>query len=424
MPTLPRLATIRQAVPTAPLADVAQTVRDELARIELRARITPGARIAVGAGSRGITDYALIVGTVVRELQALGAEPFVFPAMGSHGGATAEGQRGVLAEWGITPERMGCPVHSSMEVIQVGQTPTGIAVFCDASAFNSDGIVLVNRVKIHTDFHGPTESGLTKMMAIGLGKRQGAELIHAHGTRGLREEIPRVAAVHLARSPILCGVAIVEDGAHHVSHIQALPAEAIPHEEPAILERARGLMARLPVDACDLLIVDQIGKEISGGGMDGNIIGRMFIDGEAEPESPRVGLLLARRLSRATHGNACGIGYADLITQQLFDAMDQEITRINIATSGFPLRGRIPPIFPNDRAAVEHAIALLAEHTSPSSSSGQGGRGPTVLRIRDTLSLDEMQASESLLPELLARPGVELVAEPGEMRFDEQGALE
>ena len=207
MPSLPLLATIRQTVPTAPLADVAQAVRDQLAQIDLRSRVRPGARIAIGAGSRGITDYALIVGTVVRELQALGAAPFIFPAMGSHGGATAAGQRGVLAEWGITPERMGCEVHSSMEVVQIGETPTGIPVFCDAGAFNSDGIVLVNRVKIHTDFHGPTESGLTKMMAIGLGKRQGAELIHAHGTRGLREEIPRVAAVQLARSPILCGVA-------------------------------------------------------------------------------------------------------------------------------------------------------------------------------------------------------------------------
>src|SRR5215216_5302330 len=278
MPSLPHLATIRQTVPTAPLADVAQAVRDELARIDLLSRIKPGARIAVGAGSRGITDYALIVETVVRGLQTLGAAPFIFPAMGSHGGATAEGQRGVLAEWGITSERMGCEVHSSMDVVQIGATPSGIAVFCDASAFNSDGIVLVNRVKIHTDFHGPTESGLTKMMAIGLGKRQGAELIHAHGTRGLRDEIPQVAAVHLARSPIVCGVAIVEDGEHHVSHVQAVQAQAIPHEEPAILQRARALLARLPVEACDFLIVDQIGKDISGGGMDGNVIGRMFID--------------------------------------------------------------------------------------------------------------------------------------------------
>ncbi len=416
MQPLPDLATIRQKVPTAPLADVAQAVRDQLAQIDLRSGMKPGARIAVGAGSRGITDYALIVGTVVRELQALGAEPFVFPAMGSHGGATAEGQRGVLAEWGITPERMGCEVRSSMEVVQVGTTPSGIAVFCDADAFKSDGIVLVNRVKIHTDFHGPTESGLTKMMAIGLGKRQGAELIHAHGTRGLREEIPRVAAVQLARAPILCGVAIVEDGAHRVSMIKALPAQSILHEEPAILERARQLMARLPVDACDFLIVDQIGKEISGGGMDGNIIGRMFIDGELEPESPRVGMLLARRLTRATHGNACGIGYADMITQQLIDAMDEEITRINVATSGFLLRGRIPPVFATDRAAIEHALSTLSERIH--------GAEPTVLRIRDTLSLDELQASANLLPELLARPGIELMAEPREMRFDREGALQ
>jgi hypothetical protein len=415
MPTFPRLATIRQAVPSAPLADVGQAVRDELARIDLRSRVRPGARIAVGAGSRGITDYALIVGTVVQELQRLGAEPFVFPAMGSHGGATAAGQREVLAEWGITPERMGCPIVSSMEVVRVGTTPGGIAVFCDANAFQSDGIVLVNRVKIHTDFHGPTESGLTKMLAIGLGKRQGAELIHAHGTRGLRDEIPQVAAVHLARSPIVCGVAIVEDGEHHVSHIQAVPAQAIPYEEPAILEHARQLLARLPVDACDFLIVDQIGKDISGGGMDGNIIGRMFIDGEPEPEAPRVGMLLARRLTTASHGNACGIGYADMVTQQLIDAMDAEITRINIATSGFPLRGRIPPVFANDRAAIEHALAALAEHTN--------GAGPTVLRIRDTLNLATIQASENMLPALLSRPGVELIAEPQEPRFGADRAL-
>jgi hypothetical protein len=415
MSTFPRLATIRQSVPSAPLADVGVAVRDELARIDLRSRVRPGARIAVGAGSRGITDYALIVGAVVRELQKLDAEPFVFPAMGSHGGATAAGQREVLAEWGITPERMGCPIVSSMEVVRVGTTPSGIAVFCDALAFQSDGIVLVNRVKIHTDFHGPTESGLTKMLAIGLGKRQGAELIHAQGTRGLRDEIPRVAAVHLARSQIVCGVAIVEDGEHHVSHIQAVPAQAIPQEEPAILERARRLMARLPVDACDFLIVDQIGKDISGGGMDGNIIGRMFIDGEPEPEAPHLGMLLARRLTAASHGNATGIGYADMVTQQLIDAMDAEITRINIATSGFPLRGRIPAVFPSDRAAIEHALATLAERTN--------GAGPTVLRIRDTLSLATMQVSENVLPALLSHPGVELIAEPQEMRFEEDGTL-
>lgn len=415
MAPFPRLATIRQPVPTAPLADVAQAVRDELARVDLGARVRPGARIAVGAGSRGVASYALIVGAVVAELRRIGAEPFVFPAMGSHGGATAEGQLAVLAEWGITPERMGCPVRSSMEVVQVGATPSGVAVFCDAAAHASDGIVLVNRVKIHTDFHGPTESGLTKMMAIGLGKRQGAELIHARGVRGLREEIPPVAAVHLERSPILCGVAIVEDGAHNVSHVQAVLAADIPREEPAILERSRRLMAALPVAACDLLIVDWIGKDISGGGMDGNIIGRMLIDGEPEPPAPRIGLLLARRLTPASHGNATGLGYADLTTRQLVEAMDAEITRVNVATSGFPRRGITPPVFPSDRAALDHALEVLANRAP--------GAPPAVLRIRDTLSLAELQVSESMLPELLARPGFELLAPPAELRFDAEGAL-
>jgi len=415
MTTFPRLATIRQPVPTAPLADVAQAVRDELARIELGARIRPGARIAVGAGSRGITDYALVVGTVVAELKRLGAAPFIFPAMGSHGGATAEGQRGVLAEWGITEERMGCPIHSSMEVVQVGETETGIPVFCDAAAFASDGIVVVNRVKIHTDFHGPTESGLTKMLVIGLGKRQGAELIHALGTRGLREEIPRAAAVHLVKTPILCGVAIVEDGAHHVSHIQAVPAQDIPHEEPKILERSRTLLAKLPVDACDLLIVDRMGKDISGAGMDNNVLGRTLIDGEPEPPAPRIGLVAVLRLTEATQGNATGLGFADLTTQQLLDATDEEITRINVATSGFLRRGVVPPAAPNDRAAVERALELLKDRTN--------GAQPAVLRIRDTLSLSELKVSENLLPELLARPGVEPLAEAQELAFREDGSL-
>jgi len=414
MTHFPRRAAIRQPVPTAPLADVAQAVRDELARIDLRTRVAPGARIAVAAGSRGITDYALIVKTVVEELRALGTEPFIFPAMGSHGGATAEGQRGVLAEWGITERTIGCPVHSSMDVVRVGETETGITVFCDATAFASDGIVIVNRVKIHTDFHGPTESGLTKMMAIGLGKRQGAELIHARGARGLREEIPRVAAVHLAKSPILCGVAIVEDGAHSVSHIQAVPAQAIPREEPKILERARSLLAALPVEECDLLIIDRMGKDISGAGMDNNVLGRMFIDGEPEPPAPRIGLVAVLRLTEATHGNATGLGFADLASQQLIDAMDEEITRINIQTSGFLRRGIVPPIAPNDRAAVERALALLKE---------RDGTGPRVLRIGDTLSLSRLQVSETLLPELLARPGMELLAAPEEMRFGQDGAL-
>jgi hypothetical protein len=302
-----------------------------------------------------------------------------------------------------------------MDVVQVGETPTGIAVFCDANAFNSDGIIVVNRVKIHTDFHGPTESGLTKMMAIGLGKRQGAELIHRHGARGLREEIPRVAAVHLARSPMLCGVAIVEDGAHHVSHIQAVPAQDIPHEEPKILDRARALLAKLPVDACDLLIVDRMGKDISGAGMDNNVLGRMLIDGQPEPPAPRIGMVAVLRLTEASHGNATGLGFADLTTQQLIGAMDEEITRINLETSGFMRRAVVPPIAPDDHSAIERALTTLAARTN--------GAGPAVLRIRDTLSLAELQVSENLLPALLARPGVELIGEPREMRFDQQLAL-
>jgi|HigsolmetaAR201D_1030396.scaffolds.fasta_scaffold14410_2 hypothetical protein len=415
MTAFPRLARIRQQVPYAPIADIAQAVHDEFTRIELGARLKPGARIAVGAGSRGIASYAEVVGAVVNELKRLGASPFVFPAMGSHGGATAEGQAGILAEWGITPETMGCPVVSDMDVVHVGTTETGIPVYCDANAFHSDGIIVVNRVKVHTDFHGPTESGLRKMLAIGLGKRLGAEPIHKRGAPGLRNEIPLVAAMQIERAPILCGVGIVEDGAHNVSYIEAIPAQQIPELEPLLLKRSYSLLARLPVDACDLLIVDYMGKDISGAGMDNNVLGRMYIDGEPEPESPRIEVVAVRRLTPASHGNATGIGFADLVTQQLIDEMDEEVTQVNMRTSGFMRRAVIPPILPNDRALIARGLEIIAER--------KPNVVPTVMRIRDTLSLEEIAVSESLLPELLERPGIELLSPPQEMMFNEQDEL-
>lgn len=411
---LPRFATVRQQVPRAPLPDVAAAVRSELERIGIGDRVRPGARIAIGAGSRGIASYALVVRTVVEVLQAHGAKPFIFPAMGSHGGATAEGQRAVLAEWGITPETMGCPVISSMDVVRVGEVGD-VPVFCDAAAHASDGIIVVNRVKIHTDFHGPTESGLRKMLAIGLGKRLGAEPIHKRGAPGLRNEIPLVAAMQIERAPILCGVGIVEDGAHNVSYIEAIPAQQIPELEPLLLKRSYSLLARLPVDACDLLIVDYMGKDISGAGMDNNVLGRMYIDGEPEPESPRIEVVAVRRLTPASHGNATGIGFADLVTQQLIDEMDEEVTQVNMRTSGFMRRAVIPPILPNDRALIARGLEIIAER--------KPNVVPTVMRIRDTLSLEEIAVSESLLPELLERPGIELLSPPQEMMFNEQDEL-
>ena len=411
----PRMVTLRQRVPTAPLADVPEAVRSELHRIELGARIQPGARIAVAAGSRGITDYALIIKTVVAELRQMGAAPFVFAAMGSHGGATEEGQRMVLAELGITAETVGCPISTAMEVQQIGTTPRGLPVFCDAAAFGSDGILVVNRVKVHTDFHGPTESGLTKMLAIGLGKRAGAELIHGRGVRGLREDIPAVAAVQLEKAPILGGLAIVEDGAHHVSAVRAVPAERLPIEEPQLLDLSRSLMARLPVDACNLLIVEEIGKEISGAGMDPNVIGRLFIDGEAEPVAPHFDLIVALRLTAASHGNAIGTGFADIIARPLLDARDAEITEINVRTSGFPRRGLIPSVAPTEERAIAQALDLLRRERQVVE--------PTIMRVRNTLELAELQVSESLAPALRGLPGVEIMRDAVPLRFSPEGSL-
>ncbi|HMO56354.1 MAG TPA: DUF2088 domain-containing protein [Roseiflexaceae bacterium] len=407
------LATIRQPVPTAPLADPAAAVRAELTRIGMFDQLRRGAYIAIDAGSRGIHGYATVVGAVVAELLRVGARPFIFPAMGSHGGATDEGQREMLATWGITEATMGCSIISSMEARVIGFTDSGMPVYCDAAAFASDGILVVNRVKEHTDFHGPTESGLTKMLAIGIGKRQGAEQIHARGVYGLREDIPRVAQVLISNAPVLAGIAIVEDGSHAISEIRAVPAHAIAAEEPYILERARRLAARLPIDHCDLLIVDRIGKDISGTGMDTNVIGRIAIDGQPEPERPRITALAALRLTADSHGNATGLGFADAISKPLFDAMDAEVTQVNVVTSGFPRRGIVPPVYPDDRATIAAALAL----------SGVAHQNARIVRIRDTLSLHEIQVSTALLPELLAHPEVELVADATPLVFDENGML-
>ncbi|GAC1361985.1 MAG: lactate racemase domain-containing protein [Herpetosiphon sp.] len=415
MPTLPRMATIRQAVPTAPLPDLAATLHAELSRIGLQRQVAPGARIAIGAGSRGIASYDRVIRHVVDEVRACGGDPFVFPAMGSHGGATAEGQRDVLREQGITEQTMGCPIVASMDVVQVGTTASGIAVYCDAAAWSSNGIILCNRIKLHTDFHGPTESGITKMLAIGLGKREGAQLLHRGGVRGLRDDIPHVAAVHLAHSPILCGIAIIEDGGHNVSHVEALMPTEIPSREPELLERSRQLMACLPLEHCDLLIIDRMGKNISGAGMDPNIIGRVRIDGEPEPATPHMEVILALRLTPESNGNATGLGFADFVSQPLLDAMDTEITTINIATSGFPRRGYIPPALPHDRAAVEHAFACAMQRVV--------GREPVVMRIQDTLALEELQVSEAAVAGLLKRDSIQLVGPARSMVFDQHGAL-
>jgi len=391
------LTRIRQRFSTARVEDVEAAVRAELNACGVTPR--PGSAIAIAVGSRGIAGNALIVRQVVEWVKACRAKPFIVPAMGSHGGATAEGQREVLAGYGITEDAVGAPIRSSMEVVQVpaGDLPT--PVFFDRLAYEADGVILVNRVKPHTSFRGRYESGLMKMMAIGLGKDAGARAIHALGVRGLREVMPAVAGHILRIGKILLGVAVVENAREEVALVRVLPPDRIPEEEPRLLEQARRNLPGLPVDDLDILIVDEMGKNISGLGMDPNVIGRLKIPGQPEPDRPRIRFIIVRDLTAETHGNALGMGLADIITRRLFDKIDLKATYENMLTTTFLERGKIPVIAETDQEALAIACRALGR-TNPNELR--------IIRITNTLHLEELYASEAVVQELRGRPDIEI----------------
>ena len=393
------------------VADIAGVVR---AQLERQRRVFPETgTIAIGVGSRGVANLAEIVRTAAGTLQGWGLSPFVVPAMGSHGGATADGQRQLLEDYGVTADAMGCDIRSSMDVVALdrGDLPHGL--FMDRHAHGADGILLINRIKPHTDFHGSYESGLAKMAVIGLGKERQAIEMHRFGVPGLRDGIPRAAMRVLASGKILAAVGIVENAYDETMAIEVLPAPDIMTREPALLDLARANMPALPVPALDVLVVDQLGKNISGTGMDTNVIGRMRIAGEPEPASPRIRAVVVTDLTAASHGNATGTGLADVTTRRLFDKIDVGVTYTNVFTSGFPERGKVPIVAPTDADAF--ACALRA--CGPIEPGAE-----RIARIRDTLHLGEVYVSTAVRDELRARPDVEIAGEFEEM-FDQEGAL-
>lgn len=405
------LTKVRVRFPRPQIADVEQTVREELTRCQ---QFFPQeASIAVAVGSRGVANLSSIVGAAVIFLKERGAKPFIVPAMGSHGGATAEGQRQLLADYGVTEGAMGCPIRASMEVIELDQGALPHRLFMDQLAFASDGVLLINRIKSHTDFHGPYESGLVKMAVIGLGKERQALEVHRFGARGLRDFIPRAAEKILATGKILAGLGVVENAYDETAVIEAVPASELLAREPQLLDVARRNMARLPVDAINVLIVDRLGKNISGTGMDTNVIGRLRISGEAEPESPRIKNIVVTDLTDESHGNATGTGLADVVTRRLFDKIDFGVTYKNVFTSGFLERGKVPIVSLTD--AEGYACALRA--CGPIAPGQE-----RVARIRDTLHLGEIYLSPALCSDVRDRVDVELVGGPVEM-FDTDGSL-
>lgn len=379
-------------------------------------RLKPGARIAIGIGSRGIANIATIVKGVVEFWLSKGFHPFLFPAMGSHGAATAEGQAGVLAHYGIHQATMGCPVLSSLDVVSVGKTPEGIETFLDRHASESDGIFLVNRIKWHTDFAGKIESGLFKMMAIGLGKFAGARNYHNYAYRlGIEHVIRTVGRQVLESGKILGGLAILEDAYHNTAQLTPVPVEQMEREEEHLLALAKSWMGRIPVPALDVLIVDQISKTISGAGMDTKVVNR-GVNGEYNPwpELPRVERIFIRGLGEIAYGNAVGIGMSDMIHERLLAKVDWPATRVNCLTACTPANVRIPIHYPSDRQCLETLAAIVGKIDPLDVTYGW---------IRNTLELATLTLSENLLPQVQANPSVEILGPAFDMQFDDAGDL-
>lgn len=390
-----------------PLPAVADVAAEATRALEpLRDRITPGDSVAVTAGSRGIHDIATVVRATVDWLTAVGAKPFVVPSMGSHGGATADGQLAVLADLGVTEQSMGAPVVATMDTVVVGHRPDGTPVHHDAAAADADGIILVNRVKPHTDFHGPLESGLGKVLAIGLGNHRGAQSLHAGGVANLATAIGEAARVILDRGKVLGGLGIVENAHERTAAIGLVESEEIAGPgETKLLEQAREMLGRLPFDRLDVLVVDVMGKDKSGTGMDTNVLGRCWVPGVPEFDSPQITAVTVHGLTSGSHGNAAGIGMADVIPLSLLECIDLPATYVNSLTSGTGglRRSRLPMLMADDAATVLAALAM----------SGVRDPGQVRLaRIPDTLSPDHLLVTRALLEEVEAHPELEVLGDP------------
>jgi len=396
---LPRMFRVKQLFDNPELTDPDNVIRQQMVRPEIRAMVKPGARVALAVGSRGIYNLKRIVNEMGNCLKDMGARPFIVPAMGSHGGADAEGQRSVLAGYGITEDTVNMPIVSSMDVVQAGATAGGIPVYIDRHAFEADLIVPLARVKPHTDFKGPIESGLCKMLAIGLGKHQGCSRLHQEGFDRFRELIPAVAQVMLEKCQIGFGVAVVENSCDKTAIIKAVPAESFVTEEIELLKLAKTMMPRIMVPVIDVLIVERIGKEISGAGMDPNIVGRTTKGKLPEFNGPDIQRIIVLDLSEETHGNACGIGLADFTTKHTLNKIDYGATYANVIASANPEAGRLPVVMDGEREALVAALQCCSRIDM---------NAPRIVRIQDTLHLEYIWLSEALLPLVENNPQLSL----------------
>ncbi len=407
----PTLVPMRQELDNTQIDDfeaaLARKIRNHLAT----ASFNSGDTVALGVGSRGVTPLVAAVSTIIRELKTAGLEPFIVPAMGSHGGATPEGQEAVLAEYRITESVVGAPIRATMDTVVSGKGPRGFEYLMDANAYNADHVAVLGRVKPHTDFHGDIESGLCKMTAVGFGKQKGAERIHQHG---LAESIPESAQVAVDTGKILMGVAMVENPLDEPAYVEVVGGDRFHATDRDLLEKARTILPVLPANALHMLIVDEMGKNISGAGMDTNVIGLFRLLGEG-PRTPDYRYITTLRLTPESNGNATGIGMADLVTQKLVDDMNPDYTYMNCLTSMTVQGARVPMTLPTDQAAIDTGLGL-ARRTA-------GSDTPLMARITNTMELQHFQASEPLAEQLEAAGVAARDGDPVALQFTPAGDL-
>jgi len=409
---IPRMVRVRQNFDREKIEDIPAAIRSELARDAVRAKIRPGMRIAITAGSRGVANLAVVIRETAAFLKAMGAEPFVIPAMGSHGGSTAEGQKAVIAEYGVTEENVGCPVLATMDVTEIGKLDDGRPILINRLAAEADGIISLNRVKAHTAFRGRYESGVMKMLTIGLGCQAGAEVCHRQGILHLGPNVEKFAFGILRHANVLLGIGLVENAYDQTVKIKVMTGEEIPEEEPKLLDYAKSKMARLLFDSVDVMIVDYIGKNISGEGMDPNIAGRWIVPTiKGGINATRIGIL---DLTDETIGNFVGLGMADTCSRRVIEKISTENTYPNSLTSTVTELCKLPMFFEGHKETIQATIKMV-----PAKSPEE----VTMIRIKNTLEMGEILISENLLEQAAKIPGLEVIGEPETMHFDENGDL-
>lgn len=407
----PEMVKIKQNVPDIHLTNIFETVQKQIAKTKFNKRIEKGSKVAIAVGSRNIDKLSDVVAALITEVKKNGGIPFIIPAMGSHGGGTADGQVEILRNLGINRENLNTPIVSSMEVIKIGETKSRIPIYIDKNAMLADAIIVVARIKPHTDFSGDIESGLLKMLVVGLGKHKGATIMHSYGIESFSKIIPEVGLKILEKAPISLGIALLENGHGKLNEIVAIDPENFLEVEKKLLKKEKLLMPKLPLSEIDILLVNEIGKDISGAGMDPNIIGRS--KSIEKNIGKNIHIIIPLDLTERTHGNAGSIGLSDLITKKLFEKIDFNVLYTNLLASNGYLEGKIPIVVKNDEYAIKIAMKILNKNC----------KNVKMVRIQNTQNIIEMEVSEALLGEVQNNKNIKIIGEARRLKTDILGNL-